>query len=185
MKLAHIWSCSLYAIRKCISAASPLEFRVYMESWSNIRINFSGLLSNELMEFKQSYRLYDDCMVISRTHVAVKGSICNAWYAIIHTPISVYSFVLQTLFFVWFALSGWLFRILIFATWVLPFAGPLLIGAVANNLVIKVQALTKKCYPFLDGFKLFIDCFTVLGTSCLLFPLIRFLSSHGLYSASL
>lgn len=45
---------------------------------------------------------------------------------------------LQTFFFLWFALSGWLFRILIFATWVLPFAGPLLIGAVANNLVIKV-----------------------------------------------
>ncbi|XP_051122905.1 uncharacterized protein LOC127245854 isoform X1 [Andrographis paniculata] len=44
-----------------------------------------------------------------------------------------------TLFFLWFALSGWLFRILIFATWVLPFAGPLLIGAVANNLVIKGQ----------------------------------------------
>lgn len=42
-----------------------------------------------------------------------------------------------TLFFLWFALSGWLFRILIFATWVLPFAGPLLIGAVAKNLVIK------------------------------------------------
>ncbi|XP_075513210.1 uncharacterized protein LOC142548647 [Primulina tabacum] len=42
-----------------------------------------------------------------------------------------------TLFFVWFALSGWLFRVLIFATWVLPFAGPLLIGAMANNLVIK------------------------------------------------
>lgn len=42
-----------------------------------------------------------------------------------------------TVFFLWFALSGWLFRILIFATWVLPFAGPLLIGAIANNLVIK------------------------------------------------
>ncbi|KAL0452343.1 UNVERIFIED_CONTAM: hypothetical protein Slati_1212400 [Sesamum latifolium] len=42
-----------------------------------------------------------------------------------------------TLFFLWFALSGWLFRVLIFATWVLPFAGPLLIGALANNLVIK------------------------------------------------
>ncbi|GKC25454.1 hypothetical protein Tco_1027604, partial [Tanacetum coccineum] len=42
-----------------------------------------------------------------------------------------------TIFFLWFALSGWLFRILIFATWVLPFAGPLLIGALANNLVIK------------------------------------------------
>ncbi|XAR52105.1 hypothetical protein NMG60_11020007 [Bertholletia excelsa] len=42
-----------------------------------------------------------------------------------------------TIFFLWFALSGWLFRFLIFATWVLPFAGPLLIGTVANNLVIK------------------------------------------------
>ncbi|XP_022718542.1 uncharacterized protein LOC111276875 isoform X2 [Durio zibethinus] len=44
-----------------------------------------------------------------------------------------------TVFFLWFALSGWLFRFLIFATWILPFAGPLLIGTVANNLVIKVQ----------------------------------------------
>ncbi|KAF3432697.1 hypothetical protein FNV43_RR23799 [Rhamnella rubrinervis] len=42
-----------------------------------------------------------------------------------------------TIFFLWFALSGWLFRILILATWVLPFAAPLLIGTVANNLVIK------------------------------------------------
>ncbi|KAI5657442.1 hypothetical protein M9H77_26235 [Catharanthus roseus] len=42
-----------------------------------------------------------------------------------------------TIFFLWFALSGWLFRFLIFATWVLPFAGPLLLTAVANNLVIK------------------------------------------------
>ncbi|GFQ02165.1 hypothetical protein PHJA_002360400 [Phtheirospermum japonicum] len=44
---------------------------------------------------------------------------------------------IATVFFLWLALSGWLFRILIFATWVLPFAGPLLIGAIANNLVIK------------------------------------------------
>ncbi|KAL5836887.1 hypothetical protein ACOSQ3_014056 [Xanthoceras sorbifolium] len=42
-----------------------------------------------------------------------------------------------TIFFLWFALSGWLFRILILATWVLPIAGPLLIGTVANNLIIK------------------------------------------------
>ncbi|KAK7404221.1 hypothetical protein VNO78_04914 [Psophocarpus tetragonolobus] len=42
-----------------------------------------------------------------------------------------------TLFFLWFALSGWLFRFLIIATWVLPFAGPLLIGTLANTLVIK------------------------------------------------
>ncbi|KAK7263810.1 hypothetical protein RJT34_31407 [Clitoria ternatea] len=42
-----------------------------------------------------------------------------------------------TMFFIWFALSGWLFRFLIIATWVLPFAGPLLIGTLANALVIK------------------------------------------------
>lgn len=42
-----------------------------------------------------------------------------------------------TIFFLWFALSGWLFRSLIFATFVLPIAAPLLLGAVANNLVVK------------------------------------------------
>ncbi|RDY03124.1 hypothetical protein CR513_13329 [Mucuna pruriens] len=42
-----------------------------------------------------------------------------------------------TIFFLWFALSGWLFRFLIIATWVLPFAGPLLIGTLANTFVIK------------------------------------------------
>ncbi|GAV78876.1 hypothetical protein CFOL_v3_22341 [Cephalotus follicularis] len=42
-----------------------------------------------------------------------------------------------TILFLWFALSGWLFRFIIFATWILPFAGPLLIGTIANNLVIK------------------------------------------------
>lgn len=46
--------------------------------------------------------------------------------------------IFQTIFFLWFALSGWLFRVIIVATWVLPIAGPLLIGAVANNFVIKV-----------------------------------------------
>lgn len=48
-------------------------------------------------------------------------------------------FILQTIFFLWFALSGWLFRCIILATWVLPFAAPLLIGAVANNFVIEVN----------------------------------------------
>ncbi|KAI8565192.1 hypothetical protein RHMOL_Rhmol03G0241400 [Rhododendron molle] len=42
-----------------------------------------------------------------------------------------------TLFFLWFALSGWMFRFLIFGTWILPLAGPLLIGTVANNFIIK------------------------------------------------
>ncbi|KAJ1388590.1 hypothetical protein SESBI_39006 [Sesbania bispinosa] len=46
-------------------------------------------------------------------------------------------FLFQTIFFIWFLLSGWLFRFLIIATWVLPFAGPLLIGTLANTLVIK------------------------------------------------
>ncbi|KAG5558965.1 hypothetical protein RHGRI_008798 [Rhododendron griersonianum] len=43
----------------------------------------------------------------------------------------------RTLFFLWFALSGWMFRFLIFGTWILPLAGPLLIGTVANNFIIK------------------------------------------------
>ncbi|RZC69195.1 hypothetical protein C5167_032293 [Papaver somniferum] len=42
-----------------------------------------------------------------------------------------------TIFFLWFALSGWLFRVLIFATFVLPIAAPLLIGTVAKNFVIE------------------------------------------------
>ncbi|XP_038992594.1 uncharacterized protein LOC120116111 isoform X2 [Hibiscus syriacus] len=43
----------------------------------------------------------------------------------------------RIIFFLWFALSGWLFRFLIFSIWILPFAGPLLIGTITNNLVIK------------------------------------------------
>lgn len=43
----------------------------------------------------------------------------------------------STIFFLWFALSGWLFRIFILATWVLPFAAPLLIGTLANKFSIE------------------------------------------------
>ncbi|PIA32592.1 hypothetical protein AQUCO_04400054v1 [Aquilegia coerulea] len=43
----------------------------------------------------------------------------------------------STIFFLWFAISGWLFRTLVIATWVLPFAAPLLLRAVANNYVIQ------------------------------------------------
>jgi len=45
---------------------------------------------------------------------------------------------MQTLFFLWLALSGWLFRIFIFGTFVLPFAGPLLLGTFANRVAIEV-----------------------------------------------
>ncbi|KAF7133196.1 hypothetical protein RHSIM_Rhsim09G0211500 [Rhododendron simsii] len=45
--------------------------------------------------------------------------------------------IFATIFFLWFALSGWMFRFFIFAVWILPFAGPLLIGRIANNFVIK------------------------------------------------
>ncbi|KAL6501007.1 hypothetical protein OROHE_025204 [Orobanche hederae] len=58
---------------------------------------------------------------------------------------------IATLFFVWFALSGRLFRTLIFAMWVLPLAGPLLVGVVANNLVIKGECPACK-RPFV-GYK--------------------------------
>lgn len=62
-----------------------------------------------------------------------------------------FSLCLQTLFFLWFALSGWMFRFLIFGTWILPLAGPLLIGTVANNFIIKVKqvALTFEMHWYL------------------------------------
>ncbi|CAL9095108.1 unnamed protein product [Musa textilis] len=44
---------------------------------------------------------------------------------------------LATIFFLWFALSGWLFRFFILATWVLPFVAPLLIETLANNFAIQ------------------------------------------------
>nr|GMC68357.1 uncharacterized protein LOC109193346 [Ipomoea batatas] len=56
-----------------------------------------------------------------------------------------------TFFFVWFALSGWLFQFLIFALWFLPFAAPLLIGAVAKNLVI--QGECPACRKQFIGYK--------------------------------
>ncbi|KAH7687456.1 Cysteine-rich domain-containing protein [Dioscorea alata] len=43
----------------------------------------------------------------------------------------------RTIFFLWFALSGWLFRFFILATWILPFAAPLLIGTFANSFAIE------------------------------------------------
>ncbi|KAF5188735.1 replicase polyprotein 1ab protein [Thalictrum thalictroides] len=42
-----------------------------------------------------------------------------------------------TIFLLWFTFSGWLFRIMIIGTWVLPFAVPLLIRALASNFVIQ------------------------------------------------
>ncbi|KAM3409715.1 hypothetical protein ACQJBY_002153 [Aegilops geniculata] len=44
---------------------------------------------------------------------------------------------MQTLTFLWLALSGWLFRIFIFSTFVLPFAAPLLLGTFANRVAIE------------------------------------------------
>uniref|UniRef100_A0A0A9CR75 Uncharacterized protein n=1 Tax=Arundo donax TaxID=35708 RepID=A0A0A9CR75_ARUDO len=44
---------------------------------------------------------------------------------------------LTTLLFLWLALSGWLFRIFIFSTFVLPFAAPLLLGTFANRVAIE------------------------------------------------
>nr|ACF81654.1 unknown [Zea mays] len=46
---------------------------------------------------------------------------------------------LATIFFLWLALSGWLFRIFIFGTFVLPFAAPLLLGTFANRVAIEVR----------------------------------------------
>lgn len=50
---------------------------------------------------------------------------------------NIYHILTQTLLFVWLALSGWLFRIFIFSTFVLPFAAPLLLGTFANRVAIE------------------------------------------------
>jgi hypothetical protein len=47
--------------------------------------------------------------------------------------------LMQTLIFVWLALSGWLFRVFIFSTFVLPFAAPLLLRTFANRAAIEVN----------------------------------------------
>lgn len=45
--------------------------------------------------------------------------------------------ILTTLAFMWFLLSGWLFRIVFFSLWVLPFAAPVLISTAARNAVVE------------------------------------------------
>ncbi|KAE9451813.1 hypothetical protein C3L33_16304, partial [Rhododendron williamsianum] len=54
--------------------------------------------------------------------------------------------IFSTIFFLWFALSGWMFRFFIFAVWILPFAGPLLIGTIAKIFVIKVKQVVVSSY---------------------------------------
>jgi hypothetical protein len=64
---------------------------------------------------------------------------------------------MQTLFFLWLALSGWLFRIFIFGTFVLPFAAPLFLGTFANRVAIEVTMhflLTSACYWLIVHFLL-------------------------------
>jgi hypothetical protein len=58
-----------------------------------------------------------------------------------YAAIIIYTYLtlMQTLLFVWLALSGWLFRIFIFSTFVLPFAAPLLLGSFANRVAIEVN----------------------------------------------
>ncbi|PKA58865.1 hypothetical protein AXF42_Ash000958 [Apostasia shenzhenica] len=55
------------------------------------------------------------------------------------------------IFFFWFALSGWMFRFFIVATWVLPFAAPLLIGTLANNFAI--QGVCPACKRQFVGYR--------------------------------
>ncbi|XP_020574681.1 uncharacterized protein LOC110020792 [Phalaenopsis equestris] len=54
-------------------------------------------------------------------------------------------------FFFWFALSGWLFRFFIIATWVLPFAAPLLIGTFANSFAL--QGVCPACKRQFMGYR--------------------------------
>ncbi|KAF6170159.1 hypothetical protein GIB67_038692 [Kingdonia uniflora] len=43
----------------------------------------------------------------------------------------------EMVFFLWFALSGWLFQLVVVAIWVLPLAAFVLIRIVAKNFVIE------------------------------------------------
>ncbi|KAJ7529428.1 hypothetical protein O6H91_15G049800 [Diphasiastrum complanatum] len=45
--------------------------------------------------------------------------------------------LVSTCFFLWFFLSGWLFRIAFLSMWILPFAAPLLIGTISKNAIIE------------------------------------------------
>ncbi|KAL0913496.1 hypothetical protein M5K25_016961 [Dendrobium thyrsiflorum] len=54
-------------------------------------------------------------------------------------------------FFFWFALSGWMFRFFIIATWVLPFAAPLLIGTFANSFAL--QGVCPACKRQFVGYR--------------------------------
>ncbi|KAH7420442.1 hypothetical protein KP509_13G007900 [Ceratopteris richardii] len=45
--------------------------------------------------------------------------------------------LVMTIFFMWFLLSGWLFRTILFSMWVLPLAAPLLISSAARNLIVE------------------------------------------------
>eukprot|EP00250_Pteridium_aquilinum_P012528 c20779_g1_i1 orf=145-1032(+) len=45
--------------------------------------------------------------------------------------------LLTTITFMWFLLSGWLFRIALFSMWVLPLAAPLLISSAARKMVVE------------------------------------------------
>ncbi|KAL9263304.1 hypothetical protein AKJ16_DCAP19043 [Drosera capensis] len=56
-----------------------------------------------------------------------------------------------TIFFLWFALSGWMFRVLFFATFFLPLAGPFAFSAVANKFV--VQGACPSCKKEFIGYK--------------------------------
>lgn len=42
-----------------------------------------------------------------------------------------------TLFFAWFVLSGWFFRLFFYSVWLLPLAAPLLIGTLSKNLIVE------------------------------------------------
>lgn len=45
--------------------------------------------------------------------------------------------MVTTIVFMWFLLSGWLFRIILFSMWVLPLAAPLLINSAARSMIVE------------------------------------------------
>ncbi|MCO5603552.1 hypothetical protein L7F22_057703 [Adiantum nelumboides] len=66
--------------------------------------------------------------------ICIEGTKRQQLNQFLQTPIGR---MFTTIAFMWFLLSGWLFRIILFSMWVLPLAAPLLISSAARNMIVE------------------------------------------------
>ncbi|XP_057525249.1 uncharacterized protein LOC130804718 [Amaranthus tricolor] len=112
-------------------AAERFDRRYSVSRRLSSAVEVASIRARELdREFEVSQKWRDFSLDFSRNWPRYRKQFND----LLDTPLGRSS---ATIFFLWFALSGWLFRCLIFATWVLPIAGPLLLTAVANNMTVK------------------------------------------------